>query len=236
MKRPTREPARRVFAAEYNMSTVEHTFDTDERSPTFVVTPTGSPANRVLVSGTITDVSTTGGGDMLRARISDPTGTFTVTAGQYEPDANAFLEDVEPPLVVSLTGKTGTFSPDDSDEIYTTLRAENITTVDNATRNHWQVEAAERTVERIQTMSQAIECTGGREDISDTLQADGVSEKQADAIGIALSEYNTTADFLNALLTVATDCANIVAGERDTARDLTLNPSDTTSGSASTAD
>jgi hypothetical protein len=54
--------------------------------------------------------------DYLRARVVDPSGPFVVYAGQYQPEALAFLERAEPPTFVAVTGKARTFQPEDSNQ------------------------------------------------------------------------------------------------------------------------
>ncbi|HEX3013660.1 MAG TPA: hypothetical protein VHO92_05255 [Methanobacterium sp.] len=48
-----------------------------------------------------------------RGRISDPTGSFTIYAGQYHPEAAQFLSNCELPVFVAVVGKTSTYTTDD---------------------------------------------------------------------------------------------------------------------------
>ena len=50
-----REPAWRVFAAEYNDATIEIK-GTGEKTPSYIVTPLGGKINRVYITGVLTDV------------------------------------------------------------------------------------------------------------------------------------------------------------------------------------
>ena len=87
-----REVAWRLFASEYNDANLEAEGG-GERPPSYIVTPLGARVNRVFVVGVITDVENVGtdGQPMWRARVSDPSGTFHVYAGQYQPEAAAAL-------------------------------------------------------------------------------------------------------------------------------------------------
>ena len=79
-----REPAKRVFASELREATKTFKNTEDEKSPMYVLLPTGERCNRVLVVGTITQKDKVGDQNILyRARVSDPTGLFFVTAGSY---------------------------------------------------------------------------------------------------------------------------------------------------------
>ncbi|WP_435069291.1 RPA family protein [Haloplanus sp. C73] len=146
---PTREVARRVFAREFNDAS--HTFkeSEDERAPVYLLLPTGERANRVFLVGTLTEKEDVGEDDEYwRGRIVDPTGTFFVYAGQYQPDAASTLRDLEPPAYVAVVGKPRTYETDDG-SVNVSVRPESITAVDSATRDRWVVEAANRTLERV---------------------------------------------------------------------------------------
>ncbi|MDX1746991.1 MAG: DNA-binding protein, partial [Halobacteriales archaeon] len=103
---PTREVAHRVFAREFNDAT--HTFkeSDDERAPVYLLLPTGAAANRIFVVGTLTETEDVGqDSEYWRGRVVDPTGTFFVYAGQYQPEAASALREAEPPAYVAVAGK-----------------------------------------------------------------------------------------------------------------------------------
>lgn len=146
-----REVAKRVFAGEFRDA--GHTFkeSDEERAPTYLLLPTGEKANRVFVVGTLTEKEDIGSdSEYWKARVVDPTGTFLVYAGQYQPEAVDVIRDVEPPEYVAVVGKPDTYEPDDSDDVITSVRPESVTVVDADTRDRWIAETAERTLERIE--------------------------------------------------------------------------------------
>ncbi|ARS89157.1 RPA family protein [Natrarchaeobaculum aegyptiacum] len=146
----TREVARRVFASEFNDSTYTFKESDDERAPNYALLPTGDRANRVFIVGTLTETEDVGeDSEYWRGRVVDPTGTFFVYAGQYQPEAAAVLRDTEPPAYVSVVGKPRTYEPEDG-TINVSVRPESIAVVDAGTRDRWVVETAERTLERIE--------------------------------------------------------------------------------------
>ncbi|MFC7008832.1 RPA family protein [Halalkalicoccus salilacus] len=146
---PTRELAQRVFAREFNDASYTFKESDDERAPLYVLLPTGERANRVFVVGTLTEKTDVGEeSEYWQGRVVDPTGTFFVYAGQYQPEATNFLREVEPPAYVAVVGKPRTYETDDG-SINVSLRPESITEVDTATRDRWVVETAQRTLERI---------------------------------------------------------------------------------------
>ena len=148
---PSREVARRVFAREFNDATHMFKESDDELAPRYSLLPTGRRANRVFVVGTLTETEDVGqDSEIWQGRIVDPDGgTFFTYAGQYQPDPAAMLRELEPPEYVAAVGKPDTFETDSGD-INVSMRPESITVVDEAVRNRWVVETAERTLERVE--------------------------------------------------------------------------------------
>jgi RPA family protein len=147
---PTREVARRVFAQEFNDAGYTFKESDDERAPVYLLLPTGAKANRVFLVGTLTEKEDVGeDSEYWRGRIVDPSGTFFVYAGQYQPEAASALRELEAPSYVAIVGKPRTFETDDG-SINVSVRPESITEVNAATRDRWVVETAQRTLERIE--------------------------------------------------------------------------------------
>jgi hypothetical protein len=150
---PTREVARRVFAREFNDATYTFKESDDERAPVYVLLPTGQRANRVFLVGTLTETEDVGeDSEYWQGRVVDPNGdTFFTYAGQYQPDAASMLRELEPPAYVAVVGKPRTYETEEG-EVNVSVRPESINRVDDATRDRWVVETADRTIERIQRM------------------------------------------------------------------------------------
>ncbi len=148
-QRPRREVAQRVFAREFNDAGYTFKESDDERAPLYLLLPTGARANRVFFVGTLTETEDVGEeSEYWRGRVVDPTGTFFVYAGQYQPEAASALRELEPPEYVSVVGKPRTYETDDG-SINVSVRPESITPVDASTRDRWVVETAARTLDRI---------------------------------------------------------------------------------------
>ena len=146
---PTREVARRVFASEFNDAGYTFKESDDERAPVYLLLPTGASANRVFFVGTLTERDDVGeDSEYWRGRIVDPTGTFFVYAGQYQPEAASALRALDPPAYVAVVGKPRTYETDDG-EVRVSVRPESITTVDAAVRDRWVAETARRTIDRV---------------------------------------------------------------------------------------
>ncbi len=147
---PTRELAHRVFAAELNEAAYTFKRSDDDRAPVYLLLPTGASANRIFAIGTLTETEDVGeDGEYWRGRVVDPTGTFFVYAGQYQPQAASMLRELEPPAYVAVVGKPRTYETDDG-TVNVSIRPESITPVDVAARDRWVVETAERTLDRIE--------------------------------------------------------------------------------------
>ena len=67
-------------------------------------------------------------------RVVDPTGSFYVYAGQYQPDAAQALRDIETPAYVAAVGKSRTYESDDGNT-NVSVRPESINQVDEPERN-----------------------------------------------------------------------------------------------------
>ena len=148
---PTREVAQRVFAREFNDGSETFKESDEERAPVYLLLPTGERANRIFFVGTLTETEDVGSdSEYWQGRVVDPTGTFYVYAGQYQPEAASALREIDPPEYVAVAGKPRTFETDDG-ETNVAVRPESITVVDDAARDRWVVEAAERTIKRIRS-------------------------------------------------------------------------------------
>jgi uncharacterized protein len=147
-----REAARRIFAQELKDSNLTSRDESDQYAPQYVLTPTGAKVNRVFLAGTLIEKEDIGtDSEYWRGRISDPTGSFLVYAGQYQPEAAQFLSECELPAFVAVVGKTSTYTTDDGN-VLTSIRPESIQQVDELTRNLWVLDTAKQTLERIEAI------------------------------------------------------------------------------------
>jgi len=147
-----REPARRVFAGELREVRLQFREGEDEKSPSFVLLPTGARCNRIFLVGTLTEKDRRGDQNVFyHARISDPTGTFFLMAGSYQPEAMQQIARIEPPAFVAVIGKPNLFASQ-SGAMLVSVRAESVTTVDRETRDLWVLDAARATLQRLGEM------------------------------------------------------------------------------------
>jgi hypothetical protein len=156
--------------------------------------------------------------------VVDPTGAFVLYAGQYQPDEQAFLDSADTPMFVALTGKARTFQPDDSEQVFTSVRPESISEVDATTRDRWTVQTAEQTIDRVGHMATALSLAVRGDDLRATLDDNGVDDGLAAGIPLAIEHYGTTGAYLSALRELAVDAARLVADEIDEVEGLSLDP------------
>ena len=183
----SREMAWRVFSAELNASSLTYKGD-EEKSPSYLVTPLGARVNRVIAAGVLTDKENVGSEDepMWRARVNDPSGSFFVNAGRYQPEASAALADMAAPSFVAVVGKVRTYSPEDG-RVFVSIRPESIVEIDEATRDAWVLEACQGTLERMEAMRMAV--SGDKAATVEGLVAKGVRRPLAAGIIRALDHY-----------------------------------------------
>ncbi len=150
-----REPAWRIFAAEYNESS--HVIEKKgEKKPKYVITPLGAKINRLYIVGVLTDVEEIGKeGIRRRARISDPTGMHVVYAEAFKPEVASILADMEIPTYIAVVGKIRIYEPEEG-VLYLSARAEMAKEVKEEIRNYWIIEACRNMLIRINAIKDAL--------------------------------------------------------------------------------
>ena len=147
-----RQPALRIFAAELaesKQTITEHVEGRDYDSH-YQLTPSEVKVKRVFMIGVLVEVDNVeSSGNYLRGRIIDPTGAFTVYAGQYQPEALQALSGFTIPCFVAVIGKTNAYRPDEKTTIVS-IRPETIVEIDAKTRDYWIKETVYKTIERVE--------------------------------------------------------------------------------------
>jgi hypothetical protein len=186
MAQVSREVAWRVFAGEYNESTCEVAGEGD-RAPSYIITPLGASVNRIFVVGVITEVDNIGTDSepMWRARLSDPTGVFYLSAGQYQPEAAQVLSRLEPPAIVAVVGKSRVYSPE-AGATFVSIRPELIKEVGEDIRNYWIVDTCKAMKTRLDAVSEALRMESPT---VEELTALGFSKRLAEGVVKALEHY-----------------------------------------------
>ncbi len=183
-----REVAWRIFAFEFNRSNL-YVSEGDERAPNYIITPTGVKCNRLFVIGVVTEAENIGKENNLwRARVADPTGVFTIYAGQYQPEAAIFLSELVVPAYVAVVGKARKYEPEEG-SVYTSVRPEEMNTADEKLRDRWVIDTAGQTLERIAIVEDALKSGASGDELKEFLHKKGASAVVADGVARALQHY-----------------------------------------------
>jgi len=149
-----RMKAARLFAAELRSTAIEVPKKGDQYESQLYLTQTGLKASRVMVVGTATEIEDIGSdSSFYRMRVSDPTGVFFVTAGQYQPEAAKMMQELADklPAFVAVVGKISLFTTNEG-AVLTSIRAEQIAVVDETVRDTWLLETAKATLDRLSAL------------------------------------------------------------------------------------
>ncbi len=158
-----REPAVRVFASELRESRIQFKESEDEKSPSYVLLPTGERCNRIFLCGQMTQKEKKGEQNKFYTiRVQDPTGTFFINAGSYQPDAMQQIARIEPPVYVAVLGKPGIRTTADS-SVFVSVRAESVTEIDLETYRCWVLDCAQQTLDRLDSFGQTDDSRKAKE-------------------------------------------------------------------------
>jgi RPA family protein len=178
-----REPAWRVFAAEYN-SSKHYIKATEPKTPSYIITPLGAKISRVFIVGVLTEVRLITD-EIVKARIADQTGAFYLLAGKFNPDSRQLLETVKVPQFVAVVGKVNVYNPRE-DLMYVSVVPERVKVVNELLRDYWVFDTARRLKIRIDAMNEALKM---REPSVNELTSLGFSRKLSEGIVLALQYY-----------------------------------------------
>lgn len=185
-----REPSWRLFAAELNQST-EDEKGVGERAASYVVSPLGARMNRVLLTGTLSTLEPVGGGSgiasLWRTRLTDPSGSVSVTAGSFQPRALAALRETAPGTCVLLVGKAHLYRSAQGVP-FPSVRAEALRPISDAEHRLFLVEALAhyRRRRRLREVLTAVPPPSGAE-----LEKEGFPARWVSAARLALTRYPT---------------------------------------------
>ncbi len=170
------DAARRVFAAEFNRSTLRL-----ESDPPLVVTPGGLACRRLYIVGALVEVQGRRGG-VMHARIADPSGGFSLEAGWQQPEVEAVLETLPIPGFVAVTATAHLFQKGSRCRVR--VRPETIWASDRAARDAWVLRTAEITLERLERLLAATRGGGPAEpELRAAIDHYGTSEAQLRELG-----------------------------------------------------
>jgi len=186
-----RETAWRVFATELNSTTLEIKA-TEEKMPSYVVTPLGAKINRVLIAGVMTEKENIGSDEepLWKARIQDVSGYFYINVGRFQPEASAAIADIEVPSFVAAVGRVRAYTGDDQ-RTRISVRPEHIVPITEDVRKEWVLETAKSTWKRLTDTKRVL---GMAEATEEDLVKAGMSRTEAFGITYALDNYGQVPD------------------------------------------
>jgi hypothetical protein len=149
-------PYQRVFAREYNDSRVS----TDESA---VLTPGGALCTQVYLAGALLEVQGARG-ETMYARLSDPTGAFSLIVSPMRKGAADSLGEMTPPCFATVIGEARLAGS--GDRTSCSVAVQEAREVDRSVRDAWVVRTAELTFARLVELKEAL----GGGDASDPVQ------------------------------------------------------------------
>jgi RPA family protein len=146
------EPVSRVFAADLNASSLvmDPGPSPDRR---IVMTPSASPCNILYIAGALLEVNGRTG-DMMHARVADPTGAFEVQVSAKEPQTAELLSILEPPAFVTAIASLRVTGNSVRHPCILDLRE--IRETDRTVRDSWVIRTGELMFERIIGLNDAL--------------------------------------------------------------------------------
>ena len=146
------EPVSRVFAADLNASSLvlDHGDAPDRR---IVLTPSASPCNLLYLTGVLLEVNGRKG-DLMHARVADPTGAFELQVLGKEPETAELLSILKPPAFI--TAIAGLRLTGNSIRNPCILDLMEIRQTDRAVRDSWVIRTGELMFERIIGLNDAL--------------------------------------------------------------------------------
>jgi RPA family protein len=159
----TMEGAVRLFAGEFSQSTLSIPGE-DDKSAAWVVTPSGAFCRQVFLAGALVEVQEQG--DMLTARVADPTGGFDLVCGGNTAALAESIRKIPLPSFVSVSGRAQLYRKEGRHLL--TIRPYQVHIIDRRVRDQWVITTAVATLARLELVHEAQKgtCTDSR-----TLQA-----------------------------------------------------------------
>ena len=178
-----REPAWRVFSAEYNAS--KHYIKSEEpKKPSYVITPLGAKVSRLFIVGVLTEVRNITD-EVVKARVADQTGAFYLLAGKFRPEVRNVLENTKTPEFIAVVGKANVYRPEE-DVLYVSVVPERVRVVNEILRDYWVFDTAQKLKIRIEAMQEALKM---EEPTVKKIVELGFSKKIAEGVVEAIKRY-----------------------------------------------
>jgi len=161
--RRVRQSAIRIFAQEYKGASLVQQ-GIGEYDPSFVITRLGAKVNRCLVAGVIDRLERreSESGQQFFGQIRDPTGEHYFSVASFQPELHAETEELlarfesGDRFLLAMIGRAR-WSESDDGGVFTSIRAEDFTVIDQDRYKLWLVEAADATLRRLEAYTSSTE-------------------------------------------------------------------------------
>jgi len=144
-----REPAVRAFF--FELIEANYQLSGGEKSPKYVLLPSGIYTNRAFLVGFLSSVEKRENG--IKAYMTDPTSDISFFSGKYTPEVTSFLNKIETPSICAMVAKLGTFETQDGAR-FISLKPEIIGKTDEKAREYWILTTATETLKRLEQLKE----------------------------------------------------------------------------------
>lgn len=153
------EGAVRLFAGEFSRSSLTVPGE-DDKSTSWVVIASGGYCRQVFIAGALVEVQEQG--DMLFARLADPTGGFDLVCGGNNNALAESFRKIPVPSFISVSGRAQLYRKEG--KAVPTIRPDQVQIIDRRVRDQWVITTAIATLARLRLMHQALKglCTDRR--------------------------------------------------------------------------
>jgi hypothetical protein len=166
------EGTARVFAGEFCRSTLFFP-PVDQGSPGWVVSPGGALCNQMHIAGVMTECVEIAG--MLRCRVADQTGAFDVVSGGRTSALAQAMKKIAIPSFVAVSGYAQFYQKNGAVTI--TVRPEQVTEIDRASRDQFLLTTAEYTLRRLDCMQSVLNGSSADEQFLRTIRHYAVNQQ-----------------------------------------------------------
>ncbi len=211
------EGAVRLFAGEFSRSDLAVPGE-DEKSAAWVVSPTGAYCRQVFLAGALVEVQEQG--DMLFARLADPTGGFDLVCGGNNTAIAESIRKIHLPSFISVSGRARLYRKEGRPVL--TIRPDQVQIIDRLIRDQWIITTANATLARLELMHHAMKgtCTEERvrqayQHYSPTLRdLTGLADMVAGALATVRPPQETDGPMQADTLEIIMECIRIASGPR----------------------
>jgi hypothetical protein len=144
------QPGRRISICEMQQIRNSGKDGGEQTAPTYAILPSGERVYRFFWIGVLTDTKKDPNGN-ITGFLADPTGMIRMRVHpQYQEKAFAALSLIEAPQFIAVSAKVNIYAPPDakSDEIYVTLKPDDLAVVTKIDRLLWTQETLAATDNR----------------------------------------------------------------------------------------